>query len=58
MGSNYTIRGRIWIDIGAEAFIGDGKYELLQKIKVHGPLSKAASSMNILQKSMVKCKKK
>lgn len=50
MGSNYTIRGRIWIDKGAEAFIGDGKYELLQKIKVHGSLSKAASSMNMSYK--------
>ena len=50
MGSDYTIRGRIWIDKGVEAFIGDGKYELLQKIKVHSSLSKAASSMNMSYK--------
>ncbi|WP_083882539.1 winged helix-turn-helix domain-containing protein [Fibrisoma limi] len=44
-----TIRftGRIWIDANDTRLLGPGRIELLEKIKEHGSISKAARAMNM-----------
>ena len=39
--------GRIWIEIDGENFLGAGRVELLENIKTHGSLRKAAISMGL-----------
>ncbi len=41
------VEGKIWLNIGDETFLGKGKIELLEKIKEHGTLRKAAEAMDI-----------
>lgn len=43
----YSIKGRIWIDKNGETFAGFGRIVLLERIKEHGSLSKAAKSMKM-----------
>ncbi len=43
----YKIKGRIWIEINNETFIGAGKARLLRKIAELGSLRKAAAEMDL-----------
>jgi len=43
----YKIKGRIWIEINDETFIGEGKARLLKKTAELGSLRKAAAEMNM-----------
>jgi molybdate transport system regulatory protein len=43
----YAVDGRIWITLGTRAFIGQGKIELINKIKELGSLRKAAMDMKM-----------
>jgi len=45
--NTYRIKGRIWIEINKETFIGGGKARLLSKIAELGSLRKAAAEMNL-----------
>jgi molybdate transport system regulatory protein len=42
-----TLDGKIWLNLGDEKFIGEGKIELIEKIKEFGTLFKAAEAMKI-----------
>jgi molybdate transport system regulatory protein len=44
---SYKVKGRIWIEINDEAFIGEGKAVLLKKTAELGSLRKAAAELNI-----------
>lgn len=43
----YSVRGRIWIGRGDETFLGYGRVVLLERIREHGSISKAAKSMEM-----------
>jgi len=43
----YRVKGRIWIEINDETFIGEGKAFLLKRTAELGSLRKAATDMNI-----------
>ena len=43
----YHVNGRIWIDYGDSSFVGQGKIELLKKIKELGSLRKAATELKM-----------
>ena len=43
----YKVRGRIWIEINDNAFIGEGKAILLEKTAELGSLRKAATALDI-----------
>ena len=45
--NNYRIKGRIWIEINDDAFIGEGKALLLKRTAELGSLRKAAEEMNM-----------
>ncbi|HBX51500.1 MAG: hypothetical protein A2W98_09595 [Bacteroidetes bacterium GWF2_33_38] len=42
-----VVKGRVWLDIGEKPFLGQGKIELIEKIKELGSLRKAAMSMKM-----------
>lgn len=42
-----SVDSRIWLTIGNESFLGQGKIELLEKIKEYGSLRKAAGEMKM-----------
>lgn len=42
-----TLRGRIWIDGPEGTFLGYGRIVLLERIRAHGSISKAARSMEM-----------
>ncbi len=42
-----TVRGRVWLDAGENSFLGQGKIELIEKIKELGSLRKAAIEMKM-----------
>jgi molybdate transport system regulatory protein len=42
-----NIESRIWLNIGNESFLGQGKIELIEKIKEYGSLRKAAGEMKM-----------
>ncbi len=44
---NFSIVGRIWINCNDDSFIGNGKIELLERIKQLGSLRKAAAEMKM-----------
>lgn len=44
---NINVDSRIWLNIGKDSFLGQGKVELLEKIKEYGSLSKAAEEMKM-----------
>lgn len=46
-GSVPTVRGRIWIDGPEGTFIGWGRVTLLELIREHGSITKAAKSMEM-----------
>jgi len=46
----YEVKGRIWVDDGDYAFLGDGRIELLLKVAKYGSLRKAAESMGMSYK--------
>ncbi|MCA1926870.1 MAG: winged helix-turn-helix domain-containing protein [Calditerrivibrio sp.] len=48
--NSYELKGRIWIDSGNETFIGYGRIVLLERIKEHGSITKAAKSMDMSYK--------
>lgn len=49
-GNHFWLNGRIWIDRGEDAFLGEGKVQLLQAIDELGSLRQAAASMNMSYK--------
>lgn len=42
-----NVESRIWLNIGNESFLGQGKIELIEKIKEFGSLRKAAGEMKM-----------
>jgi molybdate transport system regulatory protein len=48
--SSYSCRGHIWIDGKEGTFIGYGRVVLLERIRDHGSISKAAKSMDMSYK--------
>ena len=46
----YRCNGRIWIENNGETFLGFGRIVLLEKIREHGSISKAARSMKMSYK--------
>lgn len=45
--SSPSLRGRLWIDGTEGTFLGYGRIILLERIRVHGSITKAAKSMAI-----------
>lgn len=45
--TQFKISGRIWIDCNSESFLGQGKIEIIEKIKELGSLRKAAAEMKM-----------
>lgn len=43
----FTLKGRLWIQGDDGTFVGFGRVVLLDRIRRHGSISKAAKSMNI-----------
>jgi molybdate transport system regulatory protein len=41
------VKGRVWLDVGENSFLGQGKIELIEKIKEFGSLRKAAMEMKM-----------
>ena len=41
------VKGRVWLDAGKNSFLGQGKIELIEKIKEFGSLRKAAIEMKM-----------
>jgi len=48
--SGYRCDGRIWIENNGETFLGFGRVVLLERIREHGSISKAARSMKMSYK--------
>lgn len=46
----YSCNGRIWIENNGETFLGFGRVVLLERIREHGSISKAARSMKMSYK--------
>lgn len=46
----YRCNGRIWIENNGETFLGFGRVVLLERIREHGSISKAARSMKMSYK--------
>jgi molybdate transport system regulatory protein len=42
-----ALDGKIWLNLGDDKFLGEGKIELIEKIKEYGTLFKAAEAMKI-----------
>lgn len=47
LNTNFSVKGRVWIDSDKSAFIGQGKIELIEKIKELGSLRKASIEMKM-----------
>ena len=47
---NYKIKSRIWIEVGNNVLLGEGRVRLLKAIEKTGSLSKAAKSLKISYK--------
>lgn len=45
--SKYSITGRTWISKGEETFLGYGRVVLLERIRDHGSITKAAKTMGM-----------
>jgi molybdate transport system regulatory protein len=45
--SSYACRGRIWIDGPEGTFLGYGRIVLLERIREHGSITRAAKSMEM-----------
>ena len=48
--SDYKIKSRIWIEIGDNVLVGEGRVRLLKEIEAQGSLSKAAKSIGMSYK--------
>ncbi len=46
----YQLRSRIWLEVDGEPFLGEGRVRLLEAIKEHGSISKAAKSLEMSYK--------
>src|SRR5208337_1018091 len=46
-GKKYSLMGRVWVESIEGTFLGFGRVELLERIKLHGSISEAAKSMNM-----------
>ena len=44
---SFSLRGRIWIDGGEGTFLGFGRIVLLERIREHGSITRAARSMDM-----------
>ncbi|HMH23630.1 MAG TPA: hypothetical protein VK563_17710 [Puia sp.] len=49
-GSQYVIRGTLWIEVENERFFGPGRVELLQRIDETGSIRHAAADMGMSYK--------
>lgn len=47
ISGGYSIKGRIWLAKDDETFLGYGRVVLLQRIKEHGSITRAAKSMGM-----------
>ena len=47
MGTDYQLRGRLWIEGPEGTFLGFGRVVLLERILEHGSISAAARSMDM-----------
>ncbi|MBT4919700.1 MAG: LysR family transcriptional regulator [Flavobacteriaceae bacterium] len=47
---NYKIKSRIWIEVGNNVLLGEGRVRLLKAIEKTGSLSKAAKSLKMSYK--------
>ncbi|OFX39824.1 MAG: hypothetical protein A2X08_02900 [Bacteroidetes bacterium GWA2_32_17] len=47
LNTKYSVDGRVWINSDNFSFIGQGKIDLIKKIKEFGSLRKAASEMKM-----------
>ncbi len=45
--THFAIKGRIWVDGPEGTFIGYGRVVLMERIKEHGSITKAAKSMSM-----------
>jgi len=48
--SDYKIKSRIWIEVGDNVLVGEGRVKLLKAIESQGSLSKAAKSIGMSYK--------
>ncbi|CAM4252490.1 winged helix-turn-helix domain-containing protein [Zobellia nedashkovskayae] len=48
--SDYKIKSRIWIEVGDNVLVGEGRVRLLKEIEAQGSLSKAAKSIGMSYK--------
>jgi len=48
--SDYKIKSRIWIEVGDNVLVGEGRVKLLKAIETEGSLSKAAKSIGMSYK--------
>ncbi|WP_247236603.1 winged helix-turn-helix domain-containing protein [Telluribacter sp. SYSU D00476] len=46
----FRVRGHLWLESEKDRFLGPGRIELMEKIKEHGSISKAASAMGMSYK--------
>ena len=46
-GRPYELRGRIWLDGEEGTFLGHGRVVLMERIREHGSITKAAKSMGM-----------
>jgi molybdate transport system regulatory protein len=46
-GKPFEVRGRIWLDGKAGTFLGHGRAVLMERIKEHGSITKAAKSLGM-----------
>ena len=49
-GSQYEVKGTLWIECEKERFFGPGRVELLQRIDASGSIRKAAAEMGMSYK--------
>jgi len=48
--SDYKIKSRIWVEVGDNVLVGEGRVKLLKSIEAEGSLSKAAKSIGMSYK--------
>ncbi|CAM3354259.1 winged helix-turn-helix domain-containing protein [Zobellia roscoffensis] len=48
--SDYKIKSRIWIEVGNNVLVGEGRVRLLKEIEAQGSLSKAAKNIGMSYK--------
>lgn len=53
--SGFSVDGRIWLNIGGFSFTGQGRIELIEKIREFGSLRKAAADMKMSYRQAWQC---